>query len=339
MSGPPAPARTAAEEEPPLDEEDLRWFARMRPFDLLALRLRGNRTLVAGLVLLGAFVAIAVAAVVVYGPGLGLLPSDLALAESLNPPGPSPAHPFGAMNGLGVDVLAALFQATPNDLALVGGVIVTSLGLGVILGSVAGLTGGRVDGVVTFLSDLLVGVPPFFFVMVLFLGVQRFITPEVYLLVFGGLFVVVLWPAYARSTRARAVQVAQEPYVEAARASGATTGRVLARHLIPNSFFPVLAQVPVDLYNIFFVLTAFPFLNCFTAGAFYGLLSPFPSGKYPEWGFLLAQGACSGWSPLAEINHWWMYTFPALTILAFGIAVSVACDGFERYLTGARPTA
>jgi ABC-type dipeptide/oligopeptide/nickel transport system permease subunit len=138
--------------------------------------------------------------------------------------------------------------------------------------------------------------------------------------------------------------VADEPYVEAARASGARPWRILRRHVLPNSVFPVLAQVPVDVYNIFFVLSAFPFFECFSGlGSSRGGLvtvtqSPLPSPSFPEWGNLLANGACWGWSILPSLNQWWGYAFPAAAIFGFGLAVTLACDGLLRALAReARP--
>ncbi|MCI4339673.1 MAG: ABC transporter permease subunit, partial [Thermoplasmata archaeon] len=231
-------------------------------------------------------------------------------------------------------------QATPIDLALIGGSILLAVAAGLLLGAYAGLVGGPVDLAVTLVSDLLATVPPFFFVMVLFLGLQPFIHPPSYLWVFAVLYALVLWPYHARPVRARAQQVAGEPYVEAARAAGAGTGRLLGRHVIPNSLSPLLAQIPVDVYNFLFVLTVFPFLGCFGSG-FFQDLTPLPlvaGGIYPEWGYILATGACVGWSPLNELNHWWMYAFPAIVVVLFGIAVALVCDGTERLLAGARPT-
>jgi peptide/nickel transport system permease protein len=321
----------------PLDE-DAAWDARVSRWHILAQRLRGNRQLVAGAAFLGVFVAVAVAALLRYGAALGNLPVSIPYAAGVNPPGPSWAHPFGVMNGVGIEVLPALVRATPIDLALIGGIVALAVTIGVILGSYAALVGGPADALVTGATDILVGVPPFFLVMVLFLGLQAYLLSTSYLLVFGILFAVVLWPYHARPVRARALQVAGEPYVESVRATGGTTGRILVRHVIPNSLYPVMAQIPVDVYNILFVLTVFPFLGCFGGGAagFYQYLTILPQTVYPEWGYLLAAGACYGWSPLAAVNHWWMYTFPALVIIAFGIAVTLTCDGFDRFLSGVR---
>lgn len=319
-------------------DDDAAWEVRRSRLGILHERLRGNYQLYTGLILLGLFGALAASAFARFGTGFTQLTADAAYAETPNPPGPSWAHPFGVMNGIGIDVFSAIVRATPVDLALVGGSILVAVFVGLFVGAYSGFRGGPVDVVLTLVSDLVIGVPPFFLVMVLFLGVGPFVQPPWFLPLFGLLFALILWPYYARPVRARAQQVAGEPYVESARAAGATGDRLLLRHIVPNSMAPVLAQIPVDLYNFFFVLTVFPFLGCFGGGSggFFATLTPLPSTIYPEWGYLLASGACYGWSPLASLNHWWMYTFPAATLLAFGVMVTLLCDGVERYLTGVR---
>jgi peptide/nickel transport system permease protein len=321
-------------------EEAARWRLAVRVGALYE-RLRGNYQLFAGTAILGAYVVVGIFATLLYGSSLQTLGIDLPLAESLTPAGPSRAYPFGTMTGIGINIFTALIKATPIDLALLGGTILIALLVGLFAGAYAGLAGGPIDVVVTAVSDLLSGIPSFFLVMVVFLGVQPFVQPPSYLPVFVLMFAAILWPFYARPVRARALQVAGEPYVEAARAAGGGPLRILWRHVLPNSFSTVLAQVPIDLYSLFFVLTTFPFLGCFSSASGQGFfldLTPLPTFPYPEWGFILGEGVCNGWSPLASLNHWWMYAFPAIWIILFGIGVVLTCDGIARYLSGARAT-
>jgi peptide/nickel transport system permease protein len=330
-----APRRVpiSRESEPSEDEWarfDVAFPARLRARVRLALvYLRERPSLAVGLLLLAGFVVLALASTLRFGPSLSSLPVNPAWSTSYVSPGPSPQHPFGIMRGLGVDVFSALVRATPWDLALLGGILLLSVGAGMLLGAFAGLVAGPSDIAVTAAADLVVGVPPFFLVMVLFLGVQPLVSARDGLLVFGLLFAFVLWPYYARPVRARAQEVAHEPYVEAARAAGAPRRRLLIRHVIPNSAFPVLAQLPVDVFNVFFVLTVFPFIACFGGGSgrFFQLLSPLPGPTFPEWGNLLANGACYGWSVLPQLNAWWTYVFPGATVALFGFAVALTCDG------------
>ena len=332
MSGPATP-----EGPPARDESDAAWDRPPNPWPRLRARLRGNYQLAFGGAILLGFLAAGLLALVQFHGNLTRLSLNPILGGQSPPPGPSAAHPLGVLGGLGVDELQALWQATPVDLALVGGSTLLAAGLGIVVGSAAGLRGGLVDAAVVEVSDLLVGVPPFFFVMVLFLGLQPFLPPADDLLLFGVLFAVVLFPYHARPVRARALEVAGEPYVEAAKAAGAGPPRLLLRHVLPNATAPVLAQLPIDVYNFLFVLTVFPFLNCFD-GSLFAVLSPLPTTAaaqgYPEWGFLLARGACAGWSPLASLDYPWMYLAPGAVVILFGIAVTLAADGFDRFLAG-----
>ncbi|HEV2448790.1 MAG TPA: ABC transporter permease subunit, partial [Thermoplasmata archaeon] len=202
---------------------------------------------------------------------------------------------------------------------------------GTLAGASAGYYRGALDAVVTGFVDLVLAVPPFFLVVILYLGLVGFVTIDQHLPLFVLLFAFVLWPYYARPVRARAITIAQEPYVESARATGSTPGRTLLYHVLPNSLGPSLAQIPIDVYQVFFVLTVFPFLACYP-GNTDSLLSPLPYTAFPEWGNLLAQGVCFGWSPIPQANFWWMYLFPALVVVLFGWAVALTADGLETLL-------
>jgi peptide/nickel transport system permease protein len=289
-----------------------------------------NWSLLAGLILLLLFGVLAIVAVELYGSGLDTMSRNLSFALLLDPPGPSWAAPFGIAPHLGVNVASGLLQATPFDLLLVLGPISIAALIGMFLGAEAALGSARSDLVVTTASDMLASVPPFFLVLVLYLGLVRFVPIPDGLLLFGLAFAAILWPYHARPVRARAREVVTTSYFEAARASGAPRHRLLLRHVIPNSLVPVFSQIPVDVFNIFFVLTVFPYLAC--SGSFFANLSPLPSQTFPEWGFLLAQGVCYGWSPVSGSNFWWSYAFPLATILLFGLAITLLCDGVNRYL-------
>jgi peptide/nickel transport system permease protein len=320
-----------------LDAEIDRWVRPGQELRFLLRRFSSNPTLVAGIAILTFYLGAAVAAVLYYGPTLTTPPVRASWAEQLPPPGPQLAHPFGVMNGLGVDVFGEVARAVPIDLALVAVAIGSSMTIGVLLGAYAGVRGGGVDFWVTFAADIEAGMPPFFFVIVLFAGVQLFIPPSIRLATFPLFFGAVLWPYYARPVRVLSKQLIGEPFVESARAAGATRRHLLVRHVIPNVLFPALAQVPVDLYNIFFVLTIFPYLAC-SSGGLFGPLTPLPNPFFPEWGSLLAQGTCYGFSIASPPGYWWTYAFPAAAIIGLGFGVTLVCDGVERWLSTRRRT-
>ena len=299
-----------------------------------------------GMGLLAAYLAAGLSALFVFRGSLGELRENTPWKNPVPGIGPSWAHPFGIMPGFGVDLFRALWQATPWDLAIVAGILTIDVLLGFFLGAVAGLNeGGLSDAVVTFVGDSLAAIPPFFLALVTFAGLSVLASGSYGIPLFVVVFGLILWPTLARTVRERARSVAREPFVEASRASGATGRQLLLRHILPNSVGPVLAQVPLDVAPIFFVLAAFPwFYNCagpsppLPPGPFPGYLipqlpsfSPLPSAAFPEWGYLLGIGTCEGLGYPGGFNDWWMYLFPLLAILVLGFAIALVCDGTERW--------
>ena len=306
-----------------------------------------NLRLRVGLGILGAYLIAALSALVVFWGSLSQLSQNPVWipGPGWGPViGPSWAHPFGVLPGLGVDVLQALWQATPWDLSIVAAILLLDLALGWTLGTLAGMyEGGWLDFVVTLFSDSVGAIPSFFLVVVLFAGITAYGEVPPSLPLFIVLFGLVLWPATARTTRERAREVVRQPYIEASRASGAGRVRILRRHVMPASAPAVLAQIPVDVAPIFFVLTVFPwFWDCASLGyaasdsALYFLpslprFSPLPSVLFPEWGNILAVGVCEGFPLLiGSPVYWWMFLYPLLAILGLGIGITLVCDGLQR---------
>jgi peptide/nickel transport system permease protein len=290
---------------------------------------RETPSLLTGIALLALLAGASIGAVIEFGSHLTSYYVDRTLQLVSDTP-PSAMHPFGVINYIGVDVFQGVWQATPLDMILIGSILLGAAGLGLLLGTGGGLFGGRSEWFVSASADLVGSVPSVFLVSVLFVGIGGLVPYADLLPLFAVLFVLVLWPYYARPVLARARQVSTTGYVQAAQVSGARRSRLLFRHGMPNSYLPILAQLPTDFTSIIFVLTMFPYLNCLSHGITL-LVTPLPNQSYPDWGFLLAYGVCTGWSPFPGGNFWWMYSFPAAAIVLFGSAVTLCCDGLERW--------
>ena len=296
-----------------------------------------------GIGLLAFYVAVALSALVVFRGSLGALSENFAWQTPLPPIGPSWTYPFGILPGFGVNLLDAIWQATPWDLAIVFGILAIDGALGALIGAIAGLyEGSAIDHAVTFLGDSLGAIPAVILVAAIFAGVVLAVPADRSLWLFIVLFGLLLWPPSARTVRERVRVLAQRPYVEASRANGATNRRLLFRHLLPNSLGPVLAQLPVDVAAVFFFLSVYPwFFNCASPypgpGVGYhvpGLppFSPLPTTLFPEWGFQLGFSACDAFLVPGGPIYWWMFLFPLLAIVGLGIAIALACDGLEKWL-------
>lgn len=329
-----APPLAAPAGEPATELYEPRsWRSRLRP-------LTGNPELVVGAGILAAYLLLALSALVVDRGVIPPLSAQPALyLSSLSP---SRAHPIGILVvtafvpnvppvQYGIDELQMLWQATPVDLGLLAAILVPSATVGMLLGARAGSReGGAVDFLTTGWGDVLIGVPPFLLVAILYVNLATLVSAADSLLVLVVTYLLILWPYYARPVRSQARVIAAQPYVQAAEAAGASEGRVLRRHILPNSIAPVLAQLPADLAGIFLILATFPYLACkFPA---FGQVAFVPNWQFPEWGYALGEGGCNGLGVTFADSSWWMYAFPMLAIILFGAAVSLVCDGLQRYL-------
>jgi peptide/nickel transport system permease protein len=248
-------------------------------------------------------------------------------------------YPLGQTGGLGFNVLEGLVKGTPWDLLLLLEVAVPALVMGLLLGSYAGFRGGLIDDVLMAVTDAFLAVPEIVVVLLASLFVLGYLDPSYRLWVFGLLFLLVAWAPYARSVRAQARIVSTQPYVESSRASGGTDRWVLFRHILPNSLYPVFAQIPTTLAGVLAILGGLQYAYvisnpnlCVGTGP-----PPLPllnAPNFPEWTWTLANGA-SAWTFGTANNPWWGTVYPALWILLFGLGVILTCDGLGR-LTSSR---
>jgi ABC-type dipeptide/oligopeptide/nickel transport system permease subunit len=295
--------------------------------------------------MLVAYGVVGVSAVFVFGSSLDQIRVTVPWQNPIPARPPTWAHPFGILPGFGTGLFTALWKATPWDLVIVGGILSIDVGLGLVLGGIAGFTeGGVLDTAITFVGDALTSIPAFFLVLVAFAGLSTIVASAVGFPAFIVIFGLLLWPTIARTVRERARVVAHEPFVEASRAAGASSTRLVVRHILPNSLGPVLAQAPLDVAPVFFVLSVFPwFYNCIgptpspghnpPPGYLIPYLPPFsplPSPLFPEWGYLLGFGTCEAFNIPGGFDYWWMYLFPLLAIALLGFAIALVCDGLER---------
>jgi peptide/nickel transport system permease protein len=124
--------------------------------------------------------------------------------------------------------------------------------------------------------------------------------------------------------------VREQKYVEAARASGAGNGRILRKHVIPNSVFPVFIQMSLDVGTVPLVLAAIAYLGFII----------FPAQLIPEWGSVAAASTdvipslfqyCSTVSGACQIP-WWQILFPGIALFLFAISVNLLADGLRDAL-------
>lgn len=266
-----------------------------------AARRRGrlNGTLLAGLVLLAAIVAIAV-----LGPVLLPTKPD-AFGLPLQPP--SLAHPFGTDN-FGRDVLTRVVYAAHLDLLI--GIVPTSITLvtGVILGSIAGYYGGKIDTVIMRVADVVMAFP----FIVLVIGIIAMLGPGL-----RNLFIAIAlvgWISYARLVRGEILVVKHQDYVVAAEALGNTSRAVLLRHVLPNVIGQTIVYAMSDAVLNILLGAALSFLGL-------GVQPPTPS-----WGNMLYNAQSY------FFNAPWITLYPGAMILATVLCINFIGDGLRDAL-------
>ncbi len=221
--------------------------------------------------------------------------------------GPSPAHLFGT-DDLGRDVFSRVIWGSRLAVRLgVLSVLIAASG-GVVLGLLAGYYGGWVDNLISRLLEVVLAFPGILFAI----AIVAILGPSLDNLIIAlGLFG---WPGYARLVRGSVLSAKQREYVEAARATGATGSRIMARHLLPNVIAPVI------------ILSATRFGGALLAGSglsFIGLGVPIPQ---PEWGAIMATGRDY------LDSAWWVFAFPGGIIAIAVLGVNLLGDGLRDVL-------
>jgi peptide/nickel transport system permease protein len=222
-------------------------------------------------------------------------PTAMALGQALQ--SPSAAHWFGT-DDLGRDLLSRIMRGSTTSLGIAVGGVSVALLVGVTLGAVSGYAGGWLDNVLMRCIDVLLAVPGMLLALIIVsvLGVG---TGN--LIVAVGIFSV---PGFARITRGAVLSLRAREFVQAARCLGASSARLLARHILPNASGPIIVQATLRTATA--ILTA-------SSLSFLGLGAQPPE---PEWGLLLA----------AARDH--LQSSPHLAIFP-GVALATVVLGFN----------
>jgi peptide/nickel transport system permease protein len=256
-----------------------------------------------------AFVVLA-AAVGFAVAGPWIIPDDPAVQHlALRLAGPSWAHPLG-LDELGRDILARLAAGARVSL-LVGFVVVTvSAVVGVALGGVAGYVGGWVDDGLGRVMDVLLAFPG----MLLAIALVAVLGPSVgHVVIALGL---IGWVSYARLVRGQVLKIRAFEYVDAARALGASSRRVLMRHILPATMAVVSVQATIGMAGAVLAEASLSFLGL-------GVQPPTPS-----WGSMLDAGR----SHLLDAPHLAIAPGAAIAfvIMSFNLAGDVLRDRLDQ---------
>lgn len=263
--------------------------------------LRQSPLVVVGFALIGLFIAVAI-----FAPWIAPHGGEERFWQLAQQP-PSWEFPFGT-DTTGGDIYSRVIWAARLDLAIALTVVISAILIGSVLGSVSGFLGRAFDEMLMRITDVFLAFPALILAMAVAAALGRNLTNLTIALM------VVWWPTYARLIRGQVLTEKEKLYVDAARAVGASPTRIIFRHVLPNSIFPIIVQATLDLGGVILTAAGLSFIG-FGAGA-----------GVAEWGMMIADGR----SYLFQSP--WIATFPGLAILLSSLGLNLVGDGLRDVL-------
>jgi peptide/nickel transport system permease protein len=258
-----------------------------------------NPAALAGLIIIAVLVLMAAFAPLLAG---GVSPLSQDLANRLAPP--SAQHWFGT-DELGRDIYVRTLYGARVTLTIVILVSVVVAPIGLAVGTLAGYMGGWVDAVLMRITDIFLAFPR----LVLALAFAAALGPGIENAVIA--ISLTAWPPYARVARSETVTIARSDFIAATVMQGASTWRVLFRHIVPLCLSSVIVRLTLDMAGI--ILTA--------AGlGFLGLGAQPPTA---EWGAMVSAGRD------VILDQWWVATIPGIAIFIVSLGFNLLGDGLR----------
>lgn len=220
---------------------------------------------------------------------------------------PSLKHLFGT-DDMGRDIFSRVIMGSRISIMVGCVVVFISFVIGVPLGLIAGYRGGRISELIMRIADMFMSIP----YLLMALTVAAVLGPNLR----NAMIAISIpwWPIYARLARAQTLTVKNELYIRSAKAIGASSSRILVRHILPNCLPPLIVQSSIQFGQA--ILTA-------AALGFIGIGAPPPT---PEWGLMVSVGRT--YMP----DRWWLTLFPGAAIFVTTLGFNLFGDGMRDVL-------
>ncbi|MEN9305470.1 MAG: hypothetical protein RLZZ159_738 [Actinomycetota bacterium] len=237
----------------------------------------------------------------------GYDPTMFDIANTSLPP--SSNHLMGT-DQLGQDVFSRVLYGGRNSILI--GVLASFLGnlIGTVLGAIAGYVRGKFDTILIRLSELVMTFPQLVLVLIFVTFLGQGVSNVIFIFAITG------WMTTFRLVRSEFMSLREEAFVEADRAFGFSSKRIIFRHLLPNTMSPIVVAFTINT-AIYIIAEA--------GLSFLGLGVPVTT---PTWGNLLAAAQ----APVVVEQYWWLWVFPAAAIVVFVTGVNFIGDGLRDVL-------
>ncbi len=272
------------------------------------IRFRRNKLAMVGLVMVAIILGIAIFAPLVapHDPFKQLIWTEGKAAKLA---APSANHLMGT-DLYGRDIMSRIIYGARISLQIGIFSTLVSLMLGIPLGAMAGYFGGKVDDFVSWIINVIFAFPFLLFVLAV---VAVFKNPS--MVVVYVAIGVVQWVSIARVIRAQFIYLREREFVEAAKALGLPTWRIVFVHILPNALAPVIVQATLGMGGIILLEAGLAFLG-------FGAQPPTPS-----WGLMISEG-----QKYLGQGIWWWAVFPGLAIMFTVLGFNFLGDGLRDAL-------
>jgi peptide/nickel transport system permease protein len=210
----------------------------------------------------------------------------------------------------GRDILSTILYGCRTSLIVAFGVVFLAGTFGVTMGLLAGYYGGRLDALVMRLADTFFS---FSTTLIAFLLLGLFKQKGVFIVIIA--ICVADWVRYARTMRASVLEVKEQSYIMAAKATGAKDLRLLLKHLLPNALPPIFVVVAVDLAVVIMLEATLSFL---------GVGVPMTE---PSLGMMISIGR-----DYVYAGMWWMVLFPGMALVMLVVGINLFADWLREKL-------
>jgi peptide/nickel transport system permease protein len=237
---------------------------------------------------------------------------------------PKPPGAEGHLLGTGfqgADIYYGIIWGARTSINISLFVVLNAAIIGIVLGAISGYYGKRIDDVIMRLTDVFLSIPGLILAMAIATVLSRSIENIMFALI------LVWWPPYTRLIRGQVLSVRESTFVEAARAIGCKSNRILFRHIVPNSLSPMLVAITMDIGAVVLVAAGLSYLGF---GA--------PTGT-AEWGKMVSDGQQYFLSTIEYpagsgefYTPYWMVTFPGLMIFIFVMGFNLLGDALRDIL-------
>ena len=227
------------------------------------------------------------------------------LLENLTPPNLS--HLMGT-DIYGRDIFTRVIYGARLALGIGVSCVLSALVIGCLVGLVAGYYGGLVETVLMRFVDIVISFP----YIVLVVAVLSVLGSG--LVTIAVAIIAVDWTVYARLVYSQVLSIREREYIEACRAMGMPSWRILYRHALPNVLSAPVVYATLDISQVILTVSALSFL---------GLGAQPPT---PDWGAMISEGQS------VIYTSWWISSFPGIAVMITGLAFSLLGDGLADAL-------